>query len=116
MKRVQSSQVPSILKLEKWIIYQQNRNMSDFYINAENDENKDDDHNKHPQKLHLILLKLIYIWNRVQRRHTSYSALAKVAARVFGVPATSAAVEREFSFSGNIIMQKRSKLSADIVN
>ena len=33
----------------------------------------------------------------------SYPALAKVAARVFSVPATSAAVERQFSFTGDII-------------
>jgi hypothetical protein len=51
-----------------------------------------------------------------KKRYTSYPVLAKVAARVFAVPATSAAVEREFSFSGNIITQKRSKLSPDTVN
>jgi hypothetical protein len=51
-----------------------------------------------------------------KRRHTSYPALAKVAARVFGLPGTSAAVEHKFSFSGDIIIQKRSELSGDIVN
>jgi hypothetical protein len=48
--------------------------------------------------------------------HSSYPVLSKVAARVLAVPATSAAVEREFSLAGNIITQKRSKLSPDAVN
>ncbi|CAF4319454.1 unnamed protein product, partial [Rotaria sordida] len=34
-------------------------------------------------------------------------------ARVLAVPTTSAAVEREFSFTDNTITQKRSKLSPD---
>ncbi|CAM4851169.1 unnamed protein product [Rotaria magnacalcarata] len=48
--------------------------------------------------------------------HSSYPALSKIAARIFSVPASSAAVEREFSLAGNIITQKRSKLSPDVVN
>jgi hypothetical protein len=32
------------------------------------------------------------------------------------VPATSAAVEREFSLAGNIITKKRSRLSPETVN
>ncbi|CAM4835812.1 unnamed protein product [Rotaria magnacalcarata] len=51
-----------------------------------------------------------------KKKHSSYPILAKVAARVLAVPATSAAVERDFSFTGNIITQKRSKLSPDTIN
>lgn len=51
-----------------------------------------------------------------KKKHTSYPVLAKVAARILAVPATSAAVEREFSFTGNIITQKRARLSPDTVN
>lgn len=47
---------------------------------------------------------------------TTYPILAKLAARVLSEPATSGAVEREFSFTGNIITQKRSRLSPDTVN
>ncbi|CAF1110190.1 unnamed protein product [Adineta ricciae] len=49
-------------------------------------------------------------------RHSSYPVLYKVAARVLAVPATSSAVEREFSFTGNIITQKRSRLCPNTVN
>ena len=48
--------------------------------------------------------------------HHSYPRLAKIAKRIFAVPATSAAVEREFSLTGNIITKKRSRLSPDIVD
>ena len=51
-----------------------------------------------------------------KKKHSSYPILAKVAARVLGVPATSATVEREFNFTGNVITQKRSRLSPDTVN
>ncbi|CAF3639696.1 unnamed protein product [Rotaria socialis] len=51
-----------------------------------------------------------------KKKHSSYPIFAKVAARILGVPATSAALEREFSFAGNIITQKRSRLSPDTVN
>ena len=46
----------------------------------------------------------------------SYPLLSKIVARVFTVAASSASVEREFSLAGNIITQKCSKLSPDIVN
>jgi hypothetical protein len=35
--------------------------------------------------------------------HSSYPTLSKVAARIFVVPASSAAVEGELSLTGNII-------------
>jgi hypothetical protein len=49
-------------------------------------------------------------------KQASYPVLAKVAARILAVPATSGAVEREFSFTGNVITPKRSRLSPDTVN
>jgi hypothetical protein len=111
--------------------------MTDFYINAENDD-KDSDaqepssrSSSHAMEIDLYLkfgsdktvsevngdkideYNPLSFW---KKKHASYPVLAKVAARVFAVPATSAAVEREFSFSGNIITQKRSRLSPDTVN
>ncbi len=107
--------------------------MTDFYINAENNDNDDGQQASSKTSSHVIEIDLylkhgsdkttseinngrIEEYNPLsfwKKRHTSYPILAKVAARVFAVPATSAAVEREFSFSGNIITQKRSKLSPD---
>jgi hypothetical protein len=110
--------------------------MTDFYINAENNENDDDQQASSKTSSHAIEIDLylkhgsdkttseihdaqveeynpLSFW---KKRHASYPVLAKVAARVFAVPATSAAVEREFSLTGNIITQKRSKLSPDTVN
>ena len=49
-------------------------------------------------------------------KHVSYPIVAMVATRVLTVLATRAAVEREFSFTGNIITQKYSKSSSDTVN
>ncbi|CAF1476670.1 unnamed protein product, partial [Rotaria sordida] len=46
-------------------------------------------------------------------KHAFYPIVATVAARVLTVLAIRAAVEREFSFTGNIIIQKRSKSSPD---
>ncbi|CAF4091923.1 unnamed protein product, partial [Rotaria sordida] len=51
-----------------------------------------------------------------QKMHQSYRVLSKVAAHVLCIPASSAAVEREFSLAGNIIPKKHSKLSSDLVN
>jgi hypothetical protein len=112
--------------------------MTDFYLNAET-EDEDDDHQQESSKTssHLIEIDLymkhgsdktttesnsnedqveynpLTFW---RKKCVSYPILAKVAARVFSVPATSAAVEREFSFTGNILTQKRSKLCPDTVN
>jgi len=55
----------------------------------------------------------LHFW---KHNHTLYPRLAKIARRVFAVPATSAAVEREFSLAGNIITKKRSRLSPETVN
>ena len=111
--------------------------MSDFYINTENDENNDDDQQTSSKTSSHIIEIDLYLRHGADKtttesnddqvqecnslsfwkgRHTSYPVLAKVTARVFSVPATSASVECEFSFSGNIITQKRSKLSPEIVN
>ncbi len=51
-----------------------------------------------------------------EKKHTSYLVLGKVAARIFLVPATNVAVERELSFAGNIATKKCVKLSPEIVN
>ncbi|CAF0926191.1 unnamed protein product [Rotaria sordida] len=55
----------------------------------------------------------LHFW---KQNHSLYPRLAKIAKRVFAVPATSAAVEREFSLAGNIVTKKRSKLSSETVN
>ncbi|CAF3998970.1 unnamed protein product [Rotaria sordida] len=51
-----------------------------------------------------------------KKKHASYPILVTATARVLAVPTTSAAVEREFSFTDNTITQKRSKLSPDSGN
>lgn len=51
-----------------------------------------------------------------KKKHSSYPISAKVVPRILGVPTTSAAVEREFSFAGNFITEKRSRFSPDTVN
>ena len=52
----------------------------------------------------------------LKKKHASYPILVKATARVLAVPATNAAVEREFSFTDNTITQKRSKLLLDSGN
>ncbi|CAF1400281.1 unnamed protein product [Rotaria sordida] len=51
-----------------------------------------------------------------KKTHASYPILVTATARVLAVPAASAAVECEFSFTDNTITQKCSKLSPDSVN
>ncbi len=51
-----------------------------------------------------------------KNNHQLYPRLAKIAKRIFAVPATSAAVEREFSLAGNIVTKKFLQLSPEIVN
>jgi hypothetical protein len=51
-----------------------------------------------------------------KHNYSSYPRLARIAKRIFAVPATSAAVEREFSLAGNIVTKKRSRLSPGTVN
>jgi hypothetical protein len=113
--------------------------MTDFYLNAESDDDEDDTNQQGSSKSssHLMAIDLclkygsdkttvmttsgqeneeynpLTFW---KKKHTSYPILAKVAARVFSVPATSAAVEREFSLADNIVTQKRARLSPDTVN
>jgi hypothetical protein len=55
----------------------------------------------------------LHFW---KHHHSSYPRLARIAKRVFSVPATSAAVEREFSLAGNIVTKKRSRLAPETVN
>lgn len=50
------------------------------------------------------------------QNYSLYPRLSKIAKRVFAVPATSSAVEREFSLAGNIVTKKRSRLSPETVN
>ncbi len=45
-----------------------------------------------------------------------YPRLAKIDKSIFAVPATSAAMGREFSLAGNIVTKKRLRLSPEIVN
>jgi hypothetical protein len=117
-----------------------NRYMNDFYLDVEDDDDDDDDEFNRNTNLrsssHALEIELymkqgsdkstkaaddgdeeeynpLSFWKKM---HSSYPVLSKVAARVLGVPAASAAVEREFSLAGNIITQKRSKLSPDAVN
>ncbi|CAF2718931.1 unnamed protein product [Rotaria sp. Silwood2] len=82
--------------------------MSDFYSNAEDDDEDDIDQHaavrssSHALQIELCILLILFF--------------RKIAAHVFSVPASSAAVEREFNFTGNIITQKGSKLAPDVVN
>jgi hypothetical protein len=55
----------------------------------------------------------LHFW---KHNYSLYPRLARIAKRVFAVPATSAAVEREFSLAGNIVTKKRSRLSPGTVN
>ncbi|CAF4122372.1 unnamed protein product, partial [Rotaria sordida] len=52
----------------------------------------------------------LHFW---KQNHSLYPRLAKIAKRVFTVPATSTAVEGKFSLAGNIVTKKRSKLSPE---
>jgi hypothetical protein len=108
--------------------------MTDFYLNAGDDDEDDIDQNTSLRSSsHALEIEFykstktpdspeeeeeeeynpLSFWKKM---HSSYPILSKEAARVFGVPTSSAAVEREFSLAGNIITQKRSKLSPDAVN
>ena len=42
--------------------------------------------------------------------------LSKLARRIYSIPCTSAAVEREFSVAGQIVNQRRSNLDPTTVN
>lgn len=55
----------------------------------------------------------LHFW---RQNFSLYPHLASIAKRIFAVPATSAAVEREFSLAGNIITKKRTRLSPETVN
>ncbi|CAF3896324.1 unnamed protein product [Rotaria sordida] len=112
--------------------------MTEFYLNTENDDEDYVDQQcsskaaSHMNEIELYLKhgldKTIITTDYDQenkefnplsfwkKKESTYPILAKVAARVLGVPATSAAVEREFSFAGNVITQKRARLSPDTVN
>ncbi|CAF1016759.1 unnamed protein product [Rotaria sordida] len=112
------------------------KSINDFYSNAEdNDEDDIDQQSALRASSHALEIELyikqgldkstnsdeslqeeynpLSFWKNM---HSSYSILSKIAARVFSVPASSAAVEREFSLAGNIVTQKRSTLSPDVVN
>ena len=112
------------------------KSISDFYSNAEDNDEDDVDqqaalrstshaleiesYTKHGsdkstnshESLHEEYNPLSF-WKKM---HGTYPILSKIAARVFSVPASSAAVEREFSLAGNVVTQKRAKLSPDVVN
>ncbi|CAM2722852.1 unnamed protein product [Rotaria socialis] len=111
--------------------------MTEFYMNEEYDDDDDSNgtHSSSKAAAHLIEIDMYQKYGVDQttsepgeevteynplsfwkKKHDSYPVLAKVAARILAVPATSAAVEREFSFTGNIITQKRARLSPDTVN
>jgi hypothetical protein len=46
----------------------------------------------------------------------SLHTLSKVAFQILAVPATSANVERSFSAAGQIVSERRSNISSDLVN
>ncbi|CAF1037317.1 unnamed protein product [Adineta steineri] len=101
------------------------RCMIDFYSNAEDDEDDDIAQNIALRSSAHALEIEVYIkqgsgestkildsleeaeeYNPLsfwKKMYSSYSVLLKVAARIIGVLASSAAVEREFSLVGNII-------------
>ncbi|CAF1445059.1 unnamed protein product, partial [Didymodactylos carnosus] len=111
--------------------------MNEFYLNAEDDDEDESDRDttlrssSHALEIELYInqgsdkstkatdgveeeeYNPLSFWGKM---HSTYPVLSKVATRVLAVPAASAAVEREYSHPGNIITQKRSKLSPDAVN
>ncbi|CAF3786857.1 unnamed protein product, partial [Rotaria sordida] len=129
MKRTQSSRVSSIHMVVPKVY------LADFYFNLEiDDEDYADQHGSSKASSHTLEIDLHFkhgadkmpsltnsgqeneeynrlsFWNM---KHVSYPIVAMVATRVLTVLATRAAVEREFSFTGNIITQKYSKSSSD---
>lgn len=111
--------------------------MTEFYSNAEDDEEEIDQDGSSKSSSHALEIDLyvkqpfiksseggggreeegeynpLVFWRKM---HSSYPILSKVAARILAVPASSAAVERQFSLTGNIITQKRARLCPDMVN
>lgn len=55
----------------------------------------------------------LHFW---KNNHSLYLRLTRIPKRSFPVPATSAAVEREFLLAENIVIKKGSRLSSDTVN
>ena len=112
--------------------------MTEFYLNAENDdEDYAEQHESSKPASHMIQIDTylkhgfdtttmteesgqeneeynsLPFW---KNKHSSYPVLAKVGARVLDALATSTAVECQFSFAGNIISQRRARISPDTVN
>ncbi|CAF4130107.1 unnamed protein product [Rotaria sordida] len=137
MKHTQSSRVSSIHTVAPSILVINSslEIRADFYFNLEiDDEDYADQHGSSKASSHTLEIDLHFKhgadkmpsltnsgqeneeYNRLsfwKMKHVSYPIVAMVATRVLTVLATRAAVEREFSFTGNIITQKYSKSSSD---
>ena len=110
--------------------------MTEFYSNVEDDEEEIDSDGSSKSSSHALEIDLyvkqtfikssesdsereegeynpLSFWRKM---HSSYPILSKVTARILAVPASSAAVERQFSLTGNIITQKRARLCPDMFN
>lgn len=54
-------------------------------------------------------------WEKQQHR-TTFPNLTRLACRIFSIPCSSAAVERQFSAAGQVITQRRFNLDPSTVN
>ncbi|CAF1230016.1 unnamed protein product [Rotaria sordida] len=106
-KRIQSLQVPSIHTVTPSIDFLRQREQQYVKSSA----------NKKPVSLstNALFLNVTDFYLNVEFVDEDH-ADQYATTRVLAVPATSAPVEREFSFTDNTITQKRSKLSPDSVN
>jgi hypothetical protein len=57
----------------------------------------------------------LVFWEK-QRRQGMFPNLTRLACRLFSIPCSSAAVERQFSAAGQIVTQRRSNLEPSTVN
>lgn len=56
---------------------------------------------------------VLEFWNKMT---DSFPCLCKVAFQILAIPATSASVERSFSAAGQVVSERRSNISPDVVN
>ncbi|CAF0739344.1 unnamed protein product, partial [Didymodactylos carnosus] len=78
-------------------------------------DNEDEDNDYDLETNDYVEYNPLYFWQQ-QQTQLKLLLLARVARRIFSIPATSAAVERLFSASGNLITPIRANLDPDTVN
>ncbi|CAF4613452.1 unnamed protein product, partial [Didymodactylos carnosus] len=75
-------------------------------------DNEDEDNDYDLETNDYVEYNPLYFWQQ-QQTQLKLPLLARVARRIFSIPATSAAVERLFSASGNLITPIRANLDPD---